>query len=424
MDKVDQIKVKDKMYQDIISQLQSDGYMAISKLLIQQVKPNEQHGASEKLFEMFRQSVSEEDKKALTKTETYVPGTGIDMEFDSDTTIISPEAASYETCYVTSHKNACRAAAFSRDGLYIATGSVDTSIKVLDVERMLLKSTLPVDMLGDIQQGDHPVIRTLYDHIEEVTCLNFHPTEQIIVSGSRDYTVKIFDYSKSTAKRSVGCINEVAYVRDLCIHPSGDYVLVGTERPELRMYNFETKQCYVSAVQSDHHTEGINSISFSPYGHKYVTGSRDGVIKIWDGRSCRNVQNFDKAHGGTHVTSVRFSRNGKYVLSSGKDSIPKLWDLNMPGRAIHEYTGAELEGKQLHRTQAVFNHTEDYVLFPNERSIAMCCWSSRSGERKRLLSLGHQGAARRIEHSPTAPAFITCSEDHRARFWYKKQGAD
>ena len=44
---------------------------------------------------------------------------------------------------------------------------------------MLLKSTLPVDMLGDIQQGDHPVIRTLYDHIEEVTCLNFHPTEQV-----------------------------------------------------------------------------------------------------------------------------------------------------------------------------------------------------------------------------------------------------
>ena len=79
---------------------------------------------------------------------------------------------------------------------------------------------------------------------------------------------------------------------------------------------------------------------------------------------------------------------------------------------------------QEHRTQAVFNHTEDYVFFANEHSIAMCCWCSRTGERKHLLSLGHQGPARRIAHSPTAPAFISCSEDHRARFWYKKIGSE
>lgn len=49
----------------------------------------------------------------------------------------------------------------------------------------------------------------------------------------------------------------------------------------------------------------------------------------------------------------------QYVLSSGKDSIVKLWELST-SRCLIAYTGAGTTGKQQHRTQAAFNHTEDY----------------------------------------------------------------
>ena len=45
--------------------------------------------------------------------------------------------------------------------------------------------------------------------------------------------------------------NKILFLTNLKIYlfdVTGDYVLVGTEKPELRMYNFETKQYYVSAV--------------------------------------------------------------------------------------------------------------------------------------------------------------------------------
>lgn len=42
---------------------------------------------------------------------------------------------------------------------------------------------------------------------QEVTCLEFHPREQILVSGSRDYTVKFFDYSKPSVKRAFKTIH-------------------------------------------------------------------------------------------------------------------------------------------------------------------------------------------------------------------------
>lgn len=193
---------------------------------------------------------------AIGRSDTVAPGTGIDLEFDADVQTMSPEASEYETCYVTSHKGPCRVATYSRDGQLIATGSADASIKILDTERMLAKSAMPIEvrvadrtcepsvlsgggggvrtspawaglwgassgradltlhasslsatqvMMNETAQQNmenHPVIRTLYDHVDEVTCLAFHPTEQILASGSRDYTLKLFDYSKPSAKRA------------------------------------------------------------------------------------------------------------------------------------------------------------------------------------------------------------------------------
>lgn len=87
---------------------------------------------------------------AIGRSDTVAPGTGIDLEFDADVQTMSPEASEYETCYVTSHKGPCRVATYSRDGQLIATGSADASIKILDTERMLAKSAMPIEVITPI----------------------------------------------------------------------------------------------------------------------------------------------------------------------------------------------------------------------------------------------------------------------------------
>ena len=102
------------------------------------------------------------------------------------------------------------------------------SIKILDVERMVAKASLPMDMGNQSDASaavDHPVIRTLYDHLEEVTTLAFHPFEQKLISGSKDYTIKIFDWSRSSAKKAQHTIQEVEWIRCLSLHPSGDWLV-------------------------------------------------------------------------------------------------------------------------------------------------------------------------------------------------------
>lgn len=36
----------------------------------------------------------------------------------------------------------------------------------------------------------------------------------------------------------------------------------------------------------------------------------------------------------------------------------------------------------------MFNHTEDFVMFPDEATTSLCAWDARTAQRKNLLSLG------------------------------------
>lgn len=58
-------------------------------------------------------------------------------------------------------------------------------------------------------------------------------------------------------------------------------------------------------------------------GKLYVSGSRDGSIKLWDGISSKCVGTISQAHEGAEVGSVTFSRSGK-VLSNSYLIKPRL----------------------------------------------------------------------------------------------------
>ncbi|XP_063231915.1 cleavage stimulation factor subunit 1 [Bacillus rossius redtenbacheri] len=416
------IKGRDFLYRLMISQLFYDGHQSLAVGLAAVVQADPPCPPSDRLLHLVLVGLQHEpdrqSKASAPPALDSLLGPGLDLEYETDVDTMAPEPALYETAYVTSHKGNCRAGAFSCDGQLIATGSVDASIKILDVDRMLAKSAPDGgEPVGDTQ--GHPVIRTLYDHLEEVTCLEFHPREPILVSGSRDFSIKLFDYSKTSVKKAFRTITDADQIRCMSFHPTGDYLVVGTNHPVVRLYDVNTAQCYVCSVPSHQHTGGVTSLKYSVDGKLCASSSVDGSIKVWDGVSNRCVNTFLKAHDGAEVCSVCFTRNGKYLLSSGKDSLVKLWELST-SRCLIAYTGAGTTGKQDHKAQAVFNHTEDYVLFPDEATTSLCAWNSRNASRKQLLSLGHNGPVRLIAHSPNAPAFLTCSDDFRARFWFRR----
>jgi WD40 repeat protein len=71
------------------------------------------------------------------------------------------------------------------------------------------------------------------------------------------------------------------------------------------------------------HTASVTSLAFSPDGRRLVSGSRDGMAKVWDTRTLEQVLNLGR-HTDS-VTAVCFSSDGSRILSASIDKSAIVW---------------------------------------------------------------------------------------------------
>jgi WD40 repeat protein len=77
------------------------------------------------------------------------------------------------------------------------------------------------------------------------------------------------------------------------------------------------------------HTQTVNSVAFSPDGHRLVTASSDRTVRIWDGRPLQTGEKQGvltlPGHAG-FVRGLAFSPNGRHLASVGSDAIVRIWE--------------------------------------------------------------------------------------------------
>ncbi|KAI7903971.1 WD40-repeat-containing domain protein [Cokeromyces recurvatus] len=398
---------EDEVLSLIISQLIAYGYSAVAQSVADATGASSDMMPSTRLSELIRiakekgEEEESEDNYSVKDFDHELPqeemdvsttATGFDMEYMQNAQPKTPP--DYNQLYFTQHKGPCRTAIFSSDGRFAATGSHDSSLKLLDVSKMKNRS-------GDV--GDKPVIRTLYDHTEQVNDLSFHPNGLVLASCSNDQSIKLFDLSKAGVKRAFRYLQDAQPVNSICFHPSGDFLLAGTKDASIRIYDVKTLQCYTNASSAEMHHGSISQIRYSNSGKIFATSSLDGTVRIWDSVSSQCIKTFDSAHGGTAVSSVRFTNNEKYVLTAGLDSTIRLWEITS-GNILMEYKGHDQHSQLL---QPTFSYNEDFVLIGDESSTDAICYDTYTGVLLKRIT-GHNNIVRCIAASPTDNGFLTC----------------
>jgi hypothetical protein len=88
------------------------------------------------------------------------------------------------------------------------------------------------------------------------------------------------------------------------------------------------------------HTAAVTSAAISPDGRRAVTGSQDGIAKLWDLETGKEVLSL-KRHAA-ELTSVHFSPDGSSILTSSLDQTAILWPATKIGPSL-KFSAARLE---------------------------------------------------------------------------------
>ncbi|XP_064455618.1 GATOR2 complex protein WDR24-like isoform X2 [Ornithodoros turicata] len=168
------------------------------------------------------------------------------------------------------------------------------------------------------------------DHKRTVNKVCFHPTEpNILLSGSQDGTMKIFDIRKREAAATFLSSSESVRDVQFCPHNSITFVAV-QENGNVQIWDLRrTDKC---ERQFTAHSGPVFTCDWHPEERKLLaTGSRDKTIKVWD-ISAKPVVSYC-IQTIASVAHVKWRPQRKFHLASSSlvvDFSINVWDVRRP----------------------------------------------------------------------------------------------
>jgi len=262
-----------------------------------------------------------------------------------------------------------------------------------------------------------PVVRTFYDHEGGIYDVDFHPNDKLLISAGADNKIYFWDMERQY-KRSAGEISETMPVRTVNVHPAGEYVLSAGDADYVRLYSIETGQGYISK-DTNQHQMPTNQVRWASEGNIFVSSSKDGSVKIWDGTNMRCVNTIRNAHGGREVVNVQFSQNTKYLVSTGGDGKIAMWDMST-GREVMRYKFSgepNRGGPDRNRAIACFAYNDQILMGARQGDDTIYAFEAASGKILYTKLTGHCLGPRTIAASRSGVGFCVGGTDNRVRYF-------
>ena len=157
-------------------------------------------------------------------------------------------------------------------------------------------------------------------HKEIVTAVRFAPADSLIITGSVDSTIKIWDKSSGRIVRQIHLPIGISY---LDLSTDGKYIATGSYDSKVRLWDFNNCALLKELVGP---TGTIWAVAFNDDGTRIATSGDDAMIHVWDVQTGRLLQKL-KGHERV-VWSVKFSPDGTKIASGSFDYTVKLWNVS------------------------------------------------------------------------------------------------
>jgi WD40 repeat protein len=226
------------------------------------------------------------------------------------------------------HVEHVQCAAFAPDGRALAVGGYYTRIIEGGDYPYWVASLLDAATgapLGD-PLADDVYLPDYAGHTADLTCLAFHPDGRVLVTASKDGTLRVWDVGTRQPRAFIGVDGPEA----LACAFSPDGHLLATAADAYRE-GFGAVELWDTATWDRigdpiiGHIGAATCVTFSPDSKSLATAGSDGPIWLWNTRS--RAQDSEPLLGHTGpVTSVTFSPDGALLATAGNDGTARLWD--------------------------------------------------------------------------------------------------
>jgi WD40 repeat protein/serine/threonine protein kinase len=284
---------------------------------------------------------------------------------------------------------------FSPDGLRLASGSHDRTVRVWD-----LTTGREISMLTG--------------HKELIKSVAFSPDGLRLASAGGNWTtdhpgeLKVWDLA--TGREPLSLMGHQKFVGSVAFSPDGSTLLSGSNDGTLLLWKLSARR----RMRALRHGAEVMGVAFAPDGKRVAAGAWDGTIKVWDLSGDHEPLTFAGRSGP--VVGVAFSPDGRHLVAGSRDGTATLWEV-ATGRAI-----AVLRGHT--------DEIESVAYSPDGRAVATSSADGtiklwRAADGKELLTLREQGGAvYRVAFSPSGRCLASATSDRTVKVWDATRGQE
>lgn len=206
---------------------------------------------------------------------------------------------------IRGHRAKITGIAYSPEGKYFATASLDRDVKLWDATT-------------------NKEVKTFIGHSDYVYSIAFSRDGKRLLSGSSDRTARLWEIESGKEilqlKGHQGSVQQAVYSYD------GALIATASADGTVRIHDAATGD-FLLTLRG--HRNRIESVAFSPSGHLIATGASDKTVRLWDPASGAELL---KLTQDGIVRVVVFSPDGKHLASGCEDMTVKLLETTAVGK--------------------------------------------------------------------------------------------
>lgn len=263
------------------------------------------------------------------------------------------------------HAYGMRCMAYSHDGVVVATGGEDGSIKLWNTSSgfcyCTLKShTAPVtacvfsnssvvlssSLDGTVRAHDLHRYRNFRTYTAPTPCqftsLAVDPSGEVVVAGTMD-PFHVYTWSMQNGKLLDILTGHVGPISELKFHPTRGTLASASWDGTVKMWDLYKREGEPESIK---HSQDVVCCAFRPDGKQMVTGTIGGLLSVWNTDDCRLICEIDGKRdiaGGRKVndrmtadsnsssryfTSVCYSADGSCVLAGGNSKYVCIYEIS------------------------------------------------------------------------------------------------